>query len=118
MDKQAGRDHRDATVGSAHLEFACQLGTIDAPSKAFGLDLTVYLNEIEEFPLSEEQKLNFLFVVTAMMEFCVRHGVDVGICGQLLEAFTEASTPNPAGLQLLPQQHEGGIGPSEGGQSE
>jgi len=68
------------------------------PSTAHGLDLREYLGDIQDIEGSEQQKLEFLYCVTSMMAFCVRQGIDIGICGQLLEAFNECSTDNSTAL--------------------
>lgn len=75
-----------------------------APAQnAFGLDLTRYLDEISDVEVSEQQKLEFLYLLATMMEAFVRQGIDVGICGQLLEAFNQCSTPSPAALPSISQ---------------
>lgn len=71
--------------------------------RAFGLDLASYLDELEDLEVSEAQKLEFLYLVAIMMETFVCQGIDVGICGQLLEAFNQSSTATPTALPSMPQ---------------
>ena len=97
-------DQNDASVMDAFSRAAAPV----APE--LELDIAKYLPEVEEFDLSEAQKIELLQTVWDIMRRFVELGFKPETCGQLLGIFNEAAGASAPALDSEIEVRERGKG--------
>ncbi|MBO9461160.1 hypothetical protein [Labrenzia sp. R5_0] len=76
------------------------------PVLAPELDPSRYMSELEDFDLSEAEKIELLEVLWSVMYSFVRLGFDVKNCGQIFENFTLETQGNPDAIDSSHSDNE------------
>lgn len=93
------------------------VANIDEPNSPSFLDFQAeeYIGYIDEFDMTEAQKLELLETLFSIMYSFVQLGFDVKNCGQIFESFTQAAQGNSDAVDSSHSSNE--EKPSAGGQS-
>lgn len=81
--------------------------TLTAPPAPFEPDIEKYLDHLDDFAMSDDQKRELLEALWSIMRSFVELGFDVKACGQFLKSFNSASDESPDGVECSDPTNSG-----------
>lgn len=92
---------RDSEIGRGDVVDLEKPASVNPLPDAEEMDLTAYLSELEDFDLTEEQKIELLEILVSIMRTFVELGFDAKNWGRIFEESRSSTMQESEGVKFL-----------------